>query len=110
MVLISPISRRFASDGYGARCDISDPKQGFQLPSDPPRRAFVGVGEWLGGDLAAKEPAQFFPPLIFGKIHYEQIARSICEELLDVTIMPFKYRSEERRVGKECRSRWSPYH
>ena len=27
---------------------------------------------------------------------------------------PVKYdtlvRSEERRVGKECRSRWSPYH
>ena len=22
----------------------------------------------------------------------------------------FKMRSEERRVGKECRSRWSPYH
>ena len=22
----------------------------------------------------------------------------------------FKVRSEERRVGKECRSRWSPYH
>ena len=22
----------------------------------------------------------------------------------------FKIRSEERRVGKECRSRWSPYH
>src|SRR2546427_11059170 len=22
----------------------------------------------------------------------------------------FKHRSEERRVGKECRSRWSPYH
>ena len=21
-----------------------------------------------------------------------------------------KSRSEERRVGKECRSRWSPYH
>ena len=21
-----------------------------------------------------------------------------------------KLRSEERRVGKECRSRWSPYH
>ena len=24
-------------------------------------------------------------------------------------LIPFK-RSEERRVGKECRSRWSPYH
>src|SRR5260221_4051873 len=23
---------------------------------------------------------------------------------------PNLYRSEERRVGKECRSRWSPYH
>ena len=22
----------------------------------------------------------------------------------------YKRRSEERRVGKECRSRWSPYH
>ena len=25
------------------------------------------------------------------------------------TLIPF-VRSEERRVGKECRSRWSPYH
>ena len=24
--------------------------------------------------------------------------------------LPFARRSEERRVGKECRSRWSPYH
>ena len=23
---------------------------------------------------------------------------------------PYTVRSEERRVGKECRSRWSPYH
>ena len=23
---------------------------------------------------------------------------------------PYADRSEERRVGKECRSRWSPYH
>ena len=26
------------------------------------------------------------------------------------TYEPFESRSEERRVGKECRSRWSPYH
>src|SRR3712207_5428183 len=25
-------------------------------------------------------------------------------------VKPFRLRSEERRVGKECRSRWSPYH
>src|SRR5258707_11312757 len=28
-----------------------------------------------------------------------------------MAILPLlPYRSEERRVGKECRSRWSPYH
>src|SRR6201982_2451576 len=32
-------------------------------------------------------------------------------ELLRVIPLPqIKQRSEERRVGKECRSRWSPYH
>ena len=29
------------------------------------------------------------------------------DEVLDTFL---KKRSEERRVGKECRSRWSPYH
>ena len=28
----------------------------------------------------------------------------------DVAVDPKAERSEERRVGKECRSRWSPYH
>ena len=31
-----------------------------------------------------------------------------CEEFLQTHKIIF--RSEERRVGKECRSRWSPYH
>ena len=29
---------------------------------------------------------------------------------VDVVRVLEKIRSEERRVGKECRSRWSPYH
>ena len=29
---------------------------------------------------------------------------------LSPTVKEKLYRSEERRVGKECRSRWSPYH
>src|SRR3712207_9277287 len=28
----------------------------------------------------------------------------------DTSYLTLEYRSEERRVGKECRSRWSPYH
>ena len=29
---------------------------------------------------------------------------------LEIRHLTCRYRSEERRVGKECRSRWSPYH
>src|SRR5258707_6004004 len=32
--------------------------------------------------------------------------QSVCDRVLCRT----RNRSEERRVGKECRSRWSPYH
>src|SRR5579863_2742482 len=32
------------------------------------------------------------------------------EAFIDATFAGAKKRSEERRVGKECRSRWSPYH
>ena len=32
------------------------------------------------------------------------------QEVVIKAIADLKIRSEERRVGKECRSRWSPYH
>src|SRR2546430_7088675 len=35
---------------------------------------------------------------------YQRSARAVAKDLLGCV------RSEERRVGKECRSRWSPYH
>ena len=39
------------------------------------------------------------------------ILRYGVEEMSQVEIAEmFNCRSEERRVGKECRSRWSPYH
>src|SRR3712207_8945898 len=36
---------------------------------------------------------------------YDQIEEPLRQHLIDRLV-----RSEERRVGKECRSRWSPYH
>ena len=44
---------------------------------------------------------------IYGQMHVNEveIAKAIAAKAdVDLT------RSEERRVGKECRSRWSPYH
>ena len=37
------------------------------------------------------------------------LANSTCAFIAHQAEMP-ESRSEERRVGKECRSRWSPYH
>ena len=37
----------------------------------------------------------------------QELTHSLLPQLPEGTI---NSRSEERRVGKECRSRWSPYH
>src|SRR3989475_10304982 len=37
-------------------------------------------------------------------------ARQFARRTRSLTQVAFFGRSEERRVGKECRSRWSPYH
>src|SRR5256885_16651086 len=45
-------------------------------------------------------PQQFVPQAFYAKGNYFTLSGRV----------PFSRRSEERRVGKECRSRWSPYH
>ena len=42
----------------------------------------------------------------------DKLDRQILNIISKNARIPFKdvARSEERRVGKECRSRWSPYH
>ena len=39
----------------------------------------------------------------------EEVLKETTRQLSDV-LARMEQRSEERRVGKECRSRWSPYH
>ena len=44
-------------------------------------------------------------------LHEELIPAMGCTEPIAIAYAAAKAkRSEERRVGKECRSRWSPYH
>ena len=64
-----------------------------------PAVAYALNRAWYETDLRDLLPAVRVPTLV--------LYRSISEdEALDVAAR----RSEERRVGKECRSRWSPYH
>ena len=45
---------------------------------------------------------------IYGKVYLDAIE---VTEVEDISVQEkVVERSEERRVGKECRSRWSPYH
>ena len=45
---------------------------------------------------------------VFEKEHV--VALSLLSAVAGESIFLLGPRSEERRVGKECRSRWSPYH
>src|SRR5256885_10933284 len=40
----------------------------------------------------------------------ETIGADVSRQGVQRDLLPLVERSEERRVGKECRSRWSPYH
>ena len=62
------------------------------------RLAFTYVGNLPPG--FAFRQARHVPP-----IDGPELARELRRHHVYVTA-----RSEERRVGKECRSRWSPYH
>src|SRR5256885_16650094 len=42
--------------------------------------------------------------------HLHVMARAAFADPVAARHIAFHFRSEERRVGKECRSRWSPYH
>ena len=55
---------------------------------------------------------------IFDKIHEVDLQKTMEKSYIDYAMSVIasralpdvRDRSEERRVGKECRSRWSPYH
>ena len=55
--------------------------------------------------LDEKQKSIFYYGLEFSQsANYRYLAKLKTAQIIDAE------RSEERRVGKECRSRWSPYH
>src|SRR3712207_4261852 len=55
---------------------------------------------------------QVWEPYVRSRKVRERAVREHIKDILEPRVFPFigDIRSEERRVGKECRSRWSPYH
>src|SRR5687768_18308830 len=65
--------------------------------------------------LRAGEDGQIKRALVSGRVLYHERVRAALLRHMEKDLGPLALprvppRSEERRVGKECRSRWSPYH
>ena len=67
-------------------------------------------------DLSLNEIAKLYNPVLsgwknyYGKYHGSKMELVWSHFNKTLIAWAMKKRSEERRVGKECRSRWSPYH
>src|SRR2546429_8728422 len=60
--------------------------------------------------LANSNPATIMTdPELADRTYIEPLTLEYLEEIIRIE-RELSPRSEERRVGKECRSRWSPYH
>ena len=72
----------------------------------------------LSGPSFAGEVARGLPTAVTLACPDETLGRTLAEAIANPVFRPYlatdmigaEARSEERRVGKECRSRWSPYH
>ena len=69
----------------------------------------VTVSIMLISECGKKEKLYEIPDLSQYKTDYVGDSSNVIN-IVSSQEYPEGYRSEERRVGKECRSRWSPYH
>src|SRR5688572_6906189 len=107
----------------GAATDISGrfvaQKLGEAFGQQPVPDNRPGANGTIGLELAAKAPPDGHT-LVIGQTGNLAISPGLTKVGYDpvrdfapvslVLSSPHVVRSEERRVGKECRSRWSPYH
>src|SRR2546425_1311055 len=78
-----------------------------ELQDDRPELIERHRCDWTGG-IVDLEGRGHFPSPVGTLERRPQVLEAVDRDRLGVR--PVITRSEERRVGKECRSRWSPYH
>ena len=65
---------------------------------------------YLDGEFPEAIGSSSLLNLSLGRFVFSDFSGNILDHNVDGLKLELNYRSEERRVGKECRSRWSPYH
>src|SRR6266545_8087197 len=103
----------------------SQDQSGVAVPGVPPAdlvlveadRAFRGLEAGLDTPAGAGHPDQTGqadrcggPAAVEHQFAVRQVATDQHSVMSERLVLGWGDRSEERRVGKECRSRWSPYH
>src|SRR5256885_7524372 len=95
-----------------------------KLPPGPVSKAWAGAFKeysrsplkyltWLAreyGDIVTLRYYRFRVYFVSHPEYIEQVLVAQNRKFIKGRILRANKRSEERRVGKECRSRWSPYH
>src|SRR2546426_12456860 len=100
--------------GVGRRA-VEDLRRDRRAAHDLAERRVLEIGQ-PGAALALRQ--EEIPEGALARLRLELLhdrgdlpaSRSRVELLLEDLLVRVDVRSEERRVGKECRSRWSPYH
>ena len=83
----------------------SDEETVQQIRENPYLQYFLGYSEY-------QDEAPFEASMLvhFRKRLSLEMVAQVNEQVVTAMLREESTRSEERRVGKECRSRWSPYH
>src|SRR5690349_25065698 len=77
----------------------------LHLISDSTGETLITVARAVAAQYANVTPVEHVYPLVRSQKQLDRVLDEI-EEAPGIVL--FTLRSEERRVGKECRSRWSP--
>ena len=85
------------------------PRQIKAILDSHPEVKFVS---FAGSDIVGNDTDEKIPVQLFQKNMEDILKNGIQTDGSSVYLPAIaeRSRSEERRVGKECRSRWSPYH
>ena len=81
---------------------------GLKEPIEEETAVLKETKEWLNLYFSGKEP-KVLPKMHLIGIRLNEVFNALLFGYRD-DVEKYASRSEERRVGKECRSRWSPYH
>ena len=70
----------------------------------------IGTAVIARFDFNTQKDEQILVNTAISGVSMEGAAKNLQAEVPENDFDKYLARSEERRVGKECRSRWSPYH